>query len=535
MVTALATAVDKLVTVLGRAGYGRLSEDRGKRSDSIPNQKLEEQEYFERQGWPWEESLWFEDDDISASNFSTKERPGYLDLVAAIRAGRVVLVLVTEVSRLFRNLADAVELIHLAKTTGTFRYVETTAGARFDLTTSQGEHDLLEAVLDASRESGKISDRVKRNKRARAREGLWPGGMRPYGYQRVPEFDSRGEVINRGRLVEVPEEAAVIREVRTRLLNGEPLYRLVVELNARGVRTSTGKLWSTHRLRQVLQSPIIKGKRVHLGKEYPATWPAIIPEEDWERIQILLADPRRYLGIAGKSVRTYLLTGCVECGNPIADGKLCGAKLIGGAEQGKHESAPKRRYRCKSRDNRGVERGCGKLVRLAEPLELAVTEAVLAAYEDEDLAKLLAPDAPAELHELAASLAEDKERLGEASRDRYRRKGDPLRLEPGDYARIAGEIRDAMEATQRRMARLEQGQALAAIPPGMTLREAWDAADLGWRRTILSLVVAMVIVFPGAPGRRTWPAKDSPLFERAKALGGPWVFDPSKVDIEWKA
>jgi site-specific DNA recombinase len=91
-----------------------------------------------------------------------------------------------------------------------------------------------------------------------------------------------------------------------------------------------------------------------------------------------------------------------------------------------------------------------------------------------------------------------------------------------------------MSAIQRRMARLEQGRALAAIPVGMTLRQAWDAADLGWRRTILSLVVARVILYPGYPGRRVWPAGDSPLLERAEALGGPWVFDPSKIDIQWK-
>jgi MFS family permease len=76
--------------------------------------------------------------------------------------------------------------------------------------------------------------------------------------------------------------------------------------------------------------------------------------------------------------------------------------------------------------------------------------------------------------------------------------------------------------------------ALAAIPVGMTLRQAWDAADVGWRRTILSLVVVKVVLYPGLPGRRVWPADDSPLLERAKALGGPWCFDPSKIDIQWK-
>jgi hypothetical protein len=131
-------------------------------------------------------------------------------------------------------------------------------------------------------------------------------------------------------------------------------------------------------------------------------------------------------------------------------------------------------------------------------------------------------------------LAADRIRLDEATRDRYRRKGDPLRLERGQYLRIKTEIEDAMEMAYRRMARLEQGRALASVPPGMTLRQAWDTADLNWRRTILSLVVVKVILYSGYPGQRRWPADDSPLAKRAKALGGPWNFDPSLIDIEWK-
>jgi hypothetical protein len=37
-------------------------------SDSIPNQRKEEEEYFKQQSWPWDESLCFSDNDLSASN-----------------------------------------------------------------------------------------------------------------------------------------------------------------------------------------------------------------------------------------------------------------------------------------------------------------------------------------------------------------------------------------------------------------------------------------------------------------------------------
>lgn len=515
---------------MGRAPYARLSEDRGKVSDSIANQQLEEQEYFERQGWPWDQELFFSDNDLSASKYSTKPRPGFLDLLDAIRDGRVELILVTEVSRLFRNLADAIELLALAKSTLPIRWVETTGGARFDLTTNQGEHDLLEAVIEASRESGKTSDRVRRNKRARAREGMWPGGSRPYGYRRIPEFNESGEITNRGKLVLVPDEAEVIRKLTRGVLAGESMRALAAELNARGVPTATGKSkgWSASAIRRTLASPRIVGVRTHHGTEYPGTWPAIISPEEHERLRLVLAE-RRLDGAAGARARSYLLTGFVHCG---VEG--CGVSLLAGRLRAGGEERGKRRYLCRRIGEEGQVRGCGKLVRLADPVELAVSEAVLARYESKDLASLLAPDAPAELHELAASLAADRIRLDEATRDRYRRKGDPLRLEQGQYLRIKTEIEDAMEMAYRRMARLEQGRALASVPPGMTLRQAWDTADLNWRRTILSLVVVKVILYSGYPGQRRWPADDSPLAKRAKALGGPWNFDPSLIDIEWK-
>ncbi len=287
-----------VVLLIGRAPYTRLSSDYGKVSESTANQRFEEEEYFQRQGWPWDETLYFTDNDLSASKYATKPRPGYLDLLAAIRAGRVELILITEVSRLFRNLADAVELLNLVRATP-LRWVETTGGARYDLTTVQGEHNLLEAVVGASRESGNTSDRVKRGKRANARAGYWPGGARPYGYMRVPVVNEDG-VIEPGHftLQPIPAEVAVVDEIRVRVLDGEGLSRIASDLTERGIPSAKGKSWHRATIRQLLEAPALRGVRSHHGTEYPATWPAIISPEDWKRIQFLLSDEARHLGAA---------------------------------------------------------------------------------------------------------------------------------------------------------------------------------------------------------------------------------------------
>jgi site-specific DNA recombinase len=527
---------------MGRAAYERLSRNRGKRSPSIANQRFEIKEYFERNGWPFDESLNFSDDDISAAKYETKERPGYNALLAAIRAALVHMIVVTEMTRLFRQVPDLLELHAIVLELHVRSFViETTSGerggARYDLMTNQGFHDALDAVVDGSRESGKISDRVRRAKRARAREGRWHGGNRPYGYEReTPIFDAEGNITNRGRLVVVESEAAIIRGLTARILNGEALTKIAADLNEREVPTATGngRLWHPATIRNLFRSKRIAGIREDEGAEYPASWPAIISVEDWERVSLVLGDAARYVGAAKKGVRSYLLTGIIECGICGADGETH-VKLYPGAMWGK-QRIKQRKYACKTLDHYGRQVGCGKIVRLADPVEALVSEAVLARFESEDLAALVAPEAPAELHELAAQLVEDRRRLEQANQDRYRRADDPLRLDRRDFARVRAEIEDAMESVQRRMARLEQGRTLASIPIGKTLREAWYAADLGWRRTVLSLVVERVKLLPGHPGSRLWPTEDDEHYEDILKHypDAPWRFDGSRVVISWK-
>ena len=76
------------LAAIGRAAYQRFSQERGKPSASNADQLADIMEYFERNGWPFDESLNFHDDDISASEHSTKERPGYRDLLDICRPGR---------------------------------------------------------------------------------------------------------------------------------------------------------------------------------------------------------------------------------------------------------------------------------------------------------------------------------------------------------------------------------------------------------------------------------------------------------------
>lgn len=92
--------------------------------------------------------------------------------------------------------------------------------------------------------------------------------------------------------------------------------------------------------------PRIAGLPEHNGATYPATWPAIIPEE--QHLQL-----RARFSATGKAYgRRYLLAGLARCG-------LCTAPLIA-----RPKADGRRCYVCASDTG-----GCGKIRQLAAPLE----------------------------------------------------------------------------------------------------------------------------------------------------------------------
>jgi site-specific DNA recombinase len=489
--------------------YARLSKDRAGVSENVDIQKADCAEHAAAAGW--EVVAEYQDDDVSASRYSTKPRPGYLALLDSIRAGHVEAVLVTEMPRLYRRLEELLELIHLAESTP-LRHIEAIDGGGYDLSTGEGIHNAVSAVNNAALESRKISDRQKRRKRAQARNGEFSGGIRPFG------FEPDGVTVREA-------EAELIREAASKLLAGHTLRSLVVRLNAAGVTTVKGQAWRPSTLRRVLVSRRIAGVRVHNGAEYPAAWPAILDTETWERLQLLLTSEARMVGAARKGGRTYLLTGLIYCGKCGKDGEP-GALLTGAGKSDYAGGPVLRRYYCRAFDPGGYQSGCGQLGRLADPVELLLSEAVLDVLDSPRMAKVLG--AAAEHEEMAGLVGAYQERKLKLD-DLVADYASGL-LNREQLANAKAIVEDAMEDLRRRMEKLKSGRVLASVPVGRSLREAWETADLDWRRSLVMLVVDKVILHPGRPGSHRWP--DDQL---AKRPGGRrWQFDPTKVEIRWK-
>jgi site-specific DNA recombinase len=472
--------------------YARLSIEREASADNVEIQIEECRAHIEDQGWVV--ACIFSDADISASKYSKKPRPGYTQLLEAVRAGEVEYIVITEMPRLYRRLEELLELMHLAESTALKR-IETTDGNYYDLSSGMGVHNAVAAVNTAVLESRRTSDRMKRKRRAEAQAGRAHGGIRPYGYEKG------GMTLN-----EV--EADIIRECAALILAGETLMSVVRMLNEREVPTASGKTWYFRNLEQILTSRRIAGIRTHNGSEYPASWPAIVSVEESDRLRLILGDRRVP---AGRIPKTYLLSGMVYCG-------LCNTRLISGSAAVRN-GVSKRKYYCRHYDSSGNVYGCGKVMRSAEPMEMLVSEAVL--YRC---------DSP----EVAAGLRESEQPEVGALMDQYNARKLKLRELVEDYAsgllnreqlaQAKAVVEEALESTRARLAKLESGRALAAIPVDKTIREAWDEANMVWRRSLISLLVEKVVVMPSWPGGRRWRAPD----------GRAFAFEPEKILIHWR-
>jgi DNA invertase Pin-like site-specific DNA recombinase len=474
-----------------RAGiYARISREDVGNIDNTDIQVKEGVAYIAQQEG-WQHVATFVDENISAYSEHTR-RPDYERLLDCILGNNLDVVVCTEPSRLNRRLWKSIGLFQLAETTD-LRAISTTDGGGFNLSTPEGIHNAITAAIEAEKESLRQASRIKRKKAVQARAGTFNGGSRPFGYE------ADGITVRES-------EAIIIRELAQRLLDGESSRSIVLDLRRREIKTATGRQWAADTLKRVFESKRICGVRTHLGVEYPASWPAIIPREQWEQIRLILNT--RSNSETRVQPRRYLLTGVVMCG-------LCDTSMIGSSWHDTRSGIVTARYRCPKDEAYHHRPGCGKVFRSAEPIEILVSEAVLYRLDSPDFLKALG--AQANDYELKDMI--DQQRADEARRDAIRTAYADGKIGLQDMIFIKNRLEEAMETRRRKMATMQSGRVLARIPVSTNLREMWDGADLDFQRDLISLVVEKVFVLPGRT-QRPWRGK--------------YRFDPSLIHIQWK-
>lgn len=308
--------------------YARISDDREGNRHGVIRQIEDSQALATRHGrtGPIPDEYIFEDDDISASTRSKKERPAWNRLIDKITSGDVDRVFAYSNSRLTRRLRELEDLVDLHRDYGVTFY--TVVGGSDDMSTADGRMVArIKASVDAA-EAERIGERVARQKLQRAQKGLPQGGReRLYGYTRDWQV--------------VDHEAVIVREAFKRKVRGESTTSIARSLAERGLVTVAGKPWSPQSLGKTLKKPGYAGLREFKGEIIGKTsYPSIVDEGTFNAAQVALA-----LGSQmsqGHNARRYLLTGFIACGN-------CGTGM-----KGAPSGSRKPRYRCAS--NYG---GCG--------------------------------------------------------------------------------------------------------------------------------------------------------------------------------
>ncbi|HEX5349019.1 MAG TPA: recombinase family protein [Pseudonocardiaceae bacterium] len=302
------------------------------------------------------------------------ERPRWERLMSRLEAGATGGVVVFDTARFSRRPIEGERLILTAER----GLVVLDSEGEYDLTTANGRKTFRDQLNAAAYESDRLSTQVKQGKRVKATRGEPNHSWRPFGFEQD------------GAMVREPE-AVVLREMVARVLAGENQGHIVIDLNQRGVGTSTGGEWSRDSLKQLLLRARNVGQVVHNGVvvgHLPGQ--PILDNETWERLNALFASRRRGRPLSD----VYLCSGLVYCGH-------CGHRFTGRPRtwlKPYPDGEVRRQYWCQPRAVRG---GCGHITVDQRELERHVGGLVV---------RILADPRHAEAVEAAARATEDKRR-----------------------------------------------------------------------------------------------------------------------------
>lgn len=449
--------------------YLRISDDPDGTQTATERQLEDCTRFATSRGWNVADV--FEDVDISAYQ-RTAKRPEFERMIGAVRDKQIDGVLAWKMDRLSRRMRDFVRLDEQCEDAGGF-IASVVEGIDTRQSTGRFVAELLTA--QARMESANTSTRVTRAHEAMAKQGRPSlGGTRTFGY-------------TRDRKAIIPEEAELIREAAARVLAGEGIRGICLDWERRGVRSPANKTFKQTPLRRLLMSPTVAGYRSYNGAMTQGTWPEILTLEEVTRLQALLQDPSRF---KNRNPRRYLLSGgLLRCG-------LCGSPMLARPRADKV-----RRYVCARQP--GMP-NCGKMARLAEPVEDVVKMYVIAALHGADLTQYMHRQADSDQGALIDEIRRDEEALQQLSRDHY-----------ADGAISRTEFFAARDALQERLTRnrtrlgnYQQFAVIASVASaGDAIEDQWERRPLEWRRALVAAVIDHVVLQPAVKGRNIFDAE----------------------------
>jgi site-specific DNA recombinase len=280
--------------------------------------------------------------------FSAKDtrRPAYQRMMNDLKKKKIDLILITDLSRLSRNIYDFCNLMdELEKNEAQFLSIK----EQFDSTTPAGKMMIYNMINLAQFEREQVSERVALGTHARAMRGLMNGARPILGYDK--HIDKPGSyVVNE-------DEAKNVRRIFRLFLNSGSCAKTIKELEKELIKPKLsgnyGKLkinekWTSQTLTNLLGAAAYIGfhevnksnkkkdqSRLRSHQQYKlvkATWPAIVSEDDFNSAQELLQEAKKLerARLEGSEDRFYILTGILRCGE-------CGSPMVGQAAHGEKQ------------------------------------------------------------------------------------------------------------------------------------------------------------------------------------------------------
>lgn len=477
-------------------GYSRLSVDRLGNKIGYEVQQTPSDSWAERAGTAI--GHWYKDKNESAADKDVF-RKDFEEMLADVRAGLWKGIIVWRIDRLTRRSGQFEDIVEMLEAVGGFIY---SVDEGLD---SRNEDDLMmmkiKVVLGDNEVKG-TKRRLRANKGAKTKAGMYTGGgRRPYGFE-GPRHDEHGRVTNTGRVgvAHVEAEVAILRDAARRIAwEGESYVDVITDWHGRAepIYGATGAPWNTKTLQHILTAPRIVGMQEYRDPEtgekvlVKAQWEPVLDDRTWRRL-VAMRNP------AGKNYNAterYLLTNKALCGH-------CQRGLSGSQRTYKKggEAVPTRCYRCPSHTQYKARGHCGKLNVIADPVEKIVvahmlvrvrrTQGVVAAFG-------ASHDAIFEsLGELEAKRTECQAQLDEVKAAYTAR-----RISMAEWLEVRDPVQAEMESLETQMKALT-GRLDVPVPVGSELDDlpAWfERLSFRQQKALVDAHVEQVVVLP--PGR----------------------------------
>ncbi len=223
------------------------------------------------------------------------DRPGLQAMLQDIQQGKIDLVIAYKIDRLTRSPNDFYHLIELFEQ---YQVDFLSITERFDTSTPSGR--LLRNIMltFAQFERELTSERTRDKMLQRAQQGLWNGGLVPFGY-----------AVKDKKLVIDEQEAAMIRKLYDVYLTSGSLATVYQQLKDQGARDRRGLPFSKSGIAYILRNPIYTGKCVYADQVYRGIHQPIISNEIFEAAQALHKQKHRIMRVYNE----FPLAGLLRC------------------------------------------------------------------------------------------------------------------------------------------------------------------------------------------------------------------------------